>query len=98
MILGSFFVAKPMYFTVKSILSWQHVEKGKVLTAKSITFRWKSIPKPYVKYTENFYFFDFMLQMYFLVLVSTESVWERFGDPTDPKKCGNSHYISPNPL
>ena len=57
MILGSFFVAKPMYFTVKSIHPWQHVEKGKVLTAKSINFSVEIDPKTVCKVYRIFLFF-----------------------------------------
>ena len=39
-----------------------------------------------------------MLQMYFLMLVSSGSVWKRFWSPTDSENHQILHGISHNPL
>ena len=39
-----------------------------------------------------------MLQMYILMLVSMESVWEHFWSLTDPENDQNYHYIFHIPL
>ena len=39
-----------------------------------------------------------MLEMYNLMSVNVESVWERFQGPTDSENYQKSHEISQNPL
>ena len=39
-----------------------------------------------------------MLEMYYLMLVSVESVWERFKSPTDPKTDQNRMVFQKIPL
>ena len=50
------------------------------------------------KISRKLYNFYFMLEMYNLMLVSVESVWERFQSPTDSKNDQNLRCISHNPL
>ena len=53
------------------------------------------IVEKYIKKLCNFYF---MLEMYNLMLVTVESVWERSYGPTDSKNYQNRHDLSHNPL
>ena len=83
-----------MLFIVKTPFLASVLGKGKVLTAKSINFTMKIDPKITGKLCRKFLVFYFMLQMYFLMLVSSGSVWERFWRPTDSKNHQNMHSIS----
>ena len=58
----------------KNILPCQCMEKDSVLYAKSIDFSMKIDPKIVCEPCQKLYNFYFMLQMYSLMLVSTESV------------------------
>ena len=78
MILGSIFIEKMMLLAVKNALPYQCVDKGKVFTAKIIDFSMKIIPKTTWKMHRKNTIFIFILQMYFLMLVSEGSVWKRF--------------------
>ena len=55
------------------------LRKVRILLQKALGFQWKSIPKPDENHVDFFYTFYFMLQMYFLMLVSTDSVWGASG-------------------
>jgi len=50
------------------------------------------------KVSQKYYKFYFIFKMYNLMLVSVESVWERFWGPTDSKNHQKSLAISQNPL
>ena len=97
-ILGSIFIEKVMLFAVKIVLPCQWVEKCKVFTAKRIDFSMKIDPKITREPCRKNTIFIFMLQMYFLMLVSTGSVWKRFQGSADSKNHQKLHYISHNPL
>ena len=95
---GSISIEKSMLFVIKNTLPCQCIQKGKILNAKSIDFPMKIDPQIACKMRQKFYNFYFMLQMYFLMLVSTASAWGRFWGPTDPENHQILRSISHNPL
>ena len=69
-----------------------------IFDCKSIDFSIEINTKIIWKISQKYYNFYFMLEMYNLMLVSVESVWDRFWGPTDSKNCQNRMVIQANPL